>query len=728
MTATLNRRKPTTGSGRQHGLDRRRTQTPRRHNWRAAAIVVTAILLAMAAGLPLLRVFGPAGLRLIVMAVLVSCAAAAVVRSWLGRLARDPRSPLPAMGGFVAGLAAGALPGMLLAAPDPFGPAALGARLQQAVSDGWYRLLSVPVPVPYTRSFTDLPFLLVAAFAAVIMLSALGRHPAAAVLPATLGFGGLLVLGVDGPVAGTTLAGTYAVAVLMFLMSAAPSAGFRAAVAAVVSGAVLVAATVLFAGAVHPGPPYDPRSTLRVPLNVTVSQDPLALLSARLETPDTQVLTAQLSGSLLSHLRDWNWIELTYDNYDGAGWLAAGFAKPAVTGTAVPDAIGTGSARVAMARPTTLLPHPAYVLGTNGEDLGYDPDTEMLASPSAVSDYLVRVSVAEPGPAELTSAALPSGVPAGLTQIPSCTPAALRSLAREVRGEASAPGDQAARLELLLKSAPFRYDQAAAPGEGCGSINNMLGGRKGTSAQFATAFVLAARLLGIPARVAVGYLPGHVSGDTDTVTDADAYAWPQVELTGVGWVDFDPTPKSGAGGHAPARESQPAVQKLQVKQPDSNPVSSPPIVTPPPPAGGLSVMARVIMGVAILAGLVLAWVAAVWLWYRRRRLRRRRARGPAARVLGAWDEFLIPLGQAGMPVRGRTAPSVAADAAAIMPEEVHSVGRLATLAERALYDEISERDADVAWQLSDRARGLAIAAASRRARLRRFFVPSRARP
>ena len=118
-------------------------------------------------------------------------------------------------------------------------------------------------------------------------------------LPATLGFGGLLVLGVDGPVAGTTLAGTYALAVLIFLMSAAPSAGFRAAVAAVVSGAVLVAATVLLAGAVHPGPPYDPRSTLRVPLNVTVSQDPLALLSARLETPDTQVLTAQLSGSLL---------------------------------------------------------------------------------------------------------------------------------------------------------------------------------------------------------------------------------------------------------------------------------------------------------------------------------------------------------------------------------------------------------------------------------------------
>ncbi|MGH3196996.1 MAG: transglutaminase-like domain-containing protein [Streptosporangiaceae bacterium] len=688
--------------------------------------MVTAILLAAAACSPLLRVFGSAGLRLIVMAVPASSAAAAVAWSWLGRLNRDPRSLLPAMGGFVAGLAAGALPGMLLAAPDPFGPAALGPRLQQAVSDGWYRLLSVPVPVPYTRSFTDLPFLLAAAFAAVIMLTALGRHPAAAVLPATLGFGGLLILGVDGPAAGPTLAGGFALAVLIFLLSVAPFAGYRAAVAAVVSGAVLVAATVLLAGVVHPGPPYDPRSTLRVPLNVTVSQDPLALLSARLETPDAQVLTAQLSGSLVSRLGDWNWIELTYDTYDGAGWQAAGYAKPAVTGTAVPDAIGTGSAQVTMARPTALLPHPAYVLGTNGEDLGYDPGTEMLASPSAVSDYSVRVSVAEPSPAELTAAALPSGAPAGLTQVPSCAPAALSTLAREVRGEASAPGDQAARLELLLKSAPFRYDQAAAPGEGCGSINNMLASRKGTSAQFATAFVLAARLLGIPARVAVGYLPGRVSGDTDTVTDADAYAWPQVELTGVGWVDFDPTPKSGAGGHAPARETQPAVQKLQVKQPDSNPVSTPAIAPPPRPAAGVSVMARVFMGLAALVALVLSWMTAVWLRSRRRRLHRRRAAEPAARVLGAWDEFLIPLGQAGAPIRGRTAPSVAVGAAAIIPDEAHCVGQLATLAERALYDEISERDAAMAWQLSDRARGLAAAAASRRARLRRVFVPPRA--
>ena len=695
-------------------------RTPR--SWRTAVIMTAAVLLSAAAAAPWLRVFGPAGLRLVVMAVPAAALAAAATRSCLRRLARDPRSPLPVIGGFVVGLAAGALPGMLVAAQDPFSPAALAPRLRVALTDGWYRLLSVPVPVPYTRTFTDLPFLITAALAAVIMLAAVGRYPASAVLPATLGFGGLLVLGVGGPVASTTLAGAFALAVLIFLASITPAAGYRTAVAAVVSGAALVAATVLVAGAVHADSPYNPRSTMRVPVNVTVSQDPLALLSARLETPAIPVLTARLSGALLSSPP--NWVVLSYDDYDGAGWLATGAAKPAVTGSQVPGTNGAGSALVTLAQPATLLPHPAYVLGTDGEDLGYDPDAEMLASPRATRGYSVEVSVPEPTQAELTTAAVPAGAPAVLTETPSCTPGAITQLAHEVRAAVGAPIDQLLRLKSALSSAPFRYDKAAAPGDGCGSIVNMLASRKGTSAQFATAFVLAARLLGIPARVAVGYLPGTLSGDTETVTDADAHAWAQVDLTGVGWVDFDPTPNGGSGGQTPARERQPALQKLQRNEPQSSPVGTPKLTPPAPVPPGMSALARVLLAVAAAAALVLAWVTAIWLWSRRRRRRRRYAAQPAARVLGAWDEFLIPLAQAGTPIQGRSAPSVAAAAAAVLPDEAHSVGQLAVLAERALYDEISDREADTAWQLSDRARGLAAAAASRGARLRRIFVPT----
>jgi transglutaminase-like putative cysteine protease len=350
----------------------------------------------------------------------------------------------------------------------------------------------------------------------------------------------------------------------------------------------------------------------------------------------------------------------------------------------------------------------------------------MLASPSAIQRYAVSVAVREPNEAGLIAAPLPSGVPAALTQTPSCTPAALESLAGAVRGEMSAPYEQAMQLQKMLRSAPFGYDKAAAPGEGCGSLDTLLASHKGTSAQFATAFVLAARLLGIPARVAVGFKSGTSAGETVTVTDADAYAWPQLEFYGVGWVNFDPTPQGGSSGHMQNRQKQTVTPKLKARQPVSSPVVNPTVASPPPQPPGLSTVARALLGLATLAVLILAWVTAVWLWARRRRGRRRHAAEPAERALGAWDEFLIPIGEAGTPIRGRSAPSVAADAAAIVPAEAYTVGQLAVLAERALYDEITERDADVAWQLSDRARGPAVAAAGRRTRLRRVFVPSRA--
>jgi hypothetical protein len=310
-----------------------------------------------------------------------------------------------------------------------------------------------------------------------------------------------------------------------------------------------------------------------------------------------------------------------------------------------------------------------------------------------------------------------------LTAVPSCTPSVLRKLAQDISAATTVPDQQMLRLEQYLNSAPFSYDHAAAPGEGCASINNMLANRKGTSAQFATVFVLVARLLGIPARVAVGYLPGTVSGNVDTVTDGDAYAWPQAELTGTGWIDFDPTPKSTSSGHPPPREKQPALQQLQTSAPKTGKIAAPTVTSPLPPSG-LSTTARVLLGIGAGVALVLLWVLAVSLWGARRRARLRRLPDAAARVLAAWDELLVPLAQAGVPIRGRSAQAVAADAARAVPGASRAVRELATLAERALYDRVTADDARAAWELSDGARPPAHATAGRWARLRRLFVPS----
>jgi hypothetical protein len=57
-------------------------------------------------------------------------------------------------------------------------------------------------------------------------------------------------------------------------------------------------------------------------------------------------------------------------------------------------------------------------------------------------------------------------------------------------------------------------------------------------------------MVGIPARVASGFAPGSYNRDTGEyrVRDLDAHSWVEVNLNGIGWVTFDPTPAA-----APAR-------------------------------------------------------------------------------------------------------------------------------------------------------------------------------
>jgi hypothetical protein len=58
-----------------------------------------------------------------------------------------------------------------------------------------------------------------------------------------------------------------------------------------------------------------------------------------------------------------------------------------------------------------------------------------------------------------------------------------------------------------------------------------------------------ARSLGIPARVAVGFLePQQVGSRTYEYSSDDMHAWPELYFSGAGWVRFEPTPADRAEG------------------------------------------------------------------------------------------------------------------------------------------------------------------------------------
>ena len=59
-------------------------------------------------------------------------------------------------------------------------------------------------------------------------------------------------------------------------------------------------------------------------------------------------------------------------------------------------------------------------------------------------------------------------------------------------------------------------------------LSNFLVSRTGYCVQFASAFVMAARLKGIPARMAIGFLPGTSEDSSYTVRATDAHAWPEL--------------------------------------------------------------------------------------------------------------------------------------------------------------------------------------------------------
>jgi hypothetical protein len=73
------------------------------------------------------------------------------------------------------------------------------------------------------------------------------------------------------------------------------------------------------------------------------------------------------------------------------------------------------------------------------------------------------------------------------------------------------------------------------------------------------------RMLGIPARVAVGFTSGTRDEGRWIVTDRDAHAWVEVWFAGHGWVPFDPTPGRGTfgGSYSFASDSADAVAALR---------------------------------------------------------------------------------------------------------------------------------------------------------------------
>jgi transglutaminase-like putative cysteine protease len=144
------------------------------------------------------------------------------------------------------------------------------------------------------------------------------------------------------------------------------------------------------------------------------------------------------------------------------------------------------------------------------------------------------------------------------TQIPTGLDPIVRDLTTQITSGASTRFEKAVALQDWFRDPAkggFTYSTDVSLSNGTDDLVRFLtqgdGGRTGYCEQFAAAMAVMARELGIPARVAVGFLrPDKVGGDTYVYSSHDLHAWPELFFSGSGWVRFEPTPAGGAEGVA----------------------------------------------------------------------------------------------------------------------------------------------------------------------------------
>ncbi|HZS11929.1 MAG TPA: DUF3488 and transglutaminase-like domain-containing protein [Nitrospirales bacterium] len=152
---------------------------------------------------------------------------------------------------------------------------------------------------------------------------------------------------------------------------------------------------------------------------------------------------------------------------------------------------------------------------------------------------------------DAVSVSYPAAVRDRFLQLPPLS-RAIGELARDVTRDATTIYQKAMALERHLKTG-YRYSLDVGTPTGAESVEEFLFTRKtGYCEHYASAMVVMLRTLGIPARLATGFLSGEWNdfGAYYTVRQRDAHAWVEIYFPRSGWITFDPTPSAGTSTEA----------------------------------------------------------------------------------------------------------------------------------------------------------------------------------
>ncbi|NCA99024.1 MAG: transglutaminase domain-containing protein [Clostridia bacterium] len=144
-------------------------------------------------------------------------------------------------------------------------------------------------------------------------------------------------------------------------------------------------------------------------------------------------------------------------------------------------------------------------------------------------------------------------------QLPVSLPPMVPELARSLAGSIDSAYARATTIERYLQTFGTYAQDTAVPPAGSDFVADFLATRRGYCVHYASAMVILARSIGIPARFVEGVAisPGSDSAQF-LATGQAAHAWAELYFAGIGWLPFDATP---AAPEAPPRDAQTLPEK-----------------------------------------------------------------------------------------------------------------------------------------------------------------------
>lgn len=358
-------------------------------------------------------------------------------------------------------------------------------------------------------------------------------------------------------------------------------------------------------------------------------------------------------------------------------------------------------------------------LNTAAADLATPPiDTQLPVSLRLPLGQVVNVLTGETHTSSLPAMPFLQALQRDLQQNYALSPAAQGSSSGVVASASASPSPNKGQSSAATGS-PSSNSAAKdlAGGTGFADVLASIVGasRAGTPEQFATLVALIARSLDVPARVVTGFRVTPVRGSTligpgaHVVTAADAWTWVEIPVVGVGWVVLDPSPQRLSANNTPTQSAAPPPPAASVSA-SPNPLLTQAnggnAISPPSPASRSNNNAGISLLVALLiaAGLLIVLLVVLLLARKPiRAARRRRAADPRTRLIGAWEESIDVLTEAGLPdLRALTSSEIAHLAGerfgTTPQEQAASLGSAANAVAYSSATVVEPADADAAWE------------------------------